>query len=75
MCYGYITELSVLFCNGLNTVEFAVLFFAFQKIEHAFNEVVDVEEFELCGTVVYGEFLIVCDSPAECGHCGIILRS
>ena len=56
---------AVFFQDGVNTVKFAVLFFSFQQVIHAFNEVVDVEQFQFRAAVVDGIGLVIGYSPAE----------
>ena len=52
-----------------------MLFLTFQQVEHALDEVVDVEQLQLRGAVVDREGLVVRHRPAEGGHGRIVLRT
>ena len=47
----------------LNTIKFTMFFSTFQEVIHAFNKVINVEEFQLGTAVVDGKGLIVCHCP------------
>lgn len=59
--------------DGLYALELTVLLFAFQQIEHALHQVVDVQQLQLRAAVVNGERFIVGHGPTEGGDGAIVL--
>ena len=45
-----------------------------QRVQHLADQVVDVQELQLCISVIYGIFQIVCHRVAKSGHRGIVAR-
>ena len=59
--------------DGLYALELAVLLLAFQQVEHALHQVVDVQQFQFGAAVVDGEGFIVGHGPTEGGDGAIVL--
>ena len=59
--------------DGLYALELTVLLFAFQQVEHALHQVVDVQQLQLRAAVVDGEGLIIGHGPTEGGDGAIVL--
>ena len=59
--------------DGLYALELTVLLFAFQQVEHALHQVVDVQQFQFGAAVVDGERFIVGHGPTEGGDGAIVL--
>ena len=72
---GHVAVASVFCGDGIEAVVLTVLFLTFQQVEHALDEVVDVEQLQLRGAVVDREGLVVRHRPAEGGHGRIVLRA
>ena len=67
---------SAAFChNGIHTFKFAVMLFAFERIEHFFNQVVDKEQLKLCRRVIYLYRKVVRHIMAEGRDCAVIIRT
>ena len=52
-----------------------MLFFAFQQVKHAFYQIVNVKNFQLCTSIIYRKSFIVGYGPAECRNRTVILWS
>lgn len=66
---------AILALDGVSVGVDAVLFLALEKVEHALDKVVDVEEGQLDTRVVHRIGLVVGDRPAKRAHGGVVLRA
>ena len=71
---GHVAVAAIFRGNGIEPVVLAVRFPALQQVEHALDEVVDVEQFQLRGAVVDRERLVVRHRPAEGRYRAVVLR-
>ena len=60
--------------DRIHAVKLTMDFFPFQKIEHPFHQVVNIEKLQLGAPVIYMEFFIVGNSPAEGADSAVVLR-
>ena len=70
-----VTISPVFLSDGVDSVEFAALLLPLEKIEHPFDEIVDIEEFKLSTPIVDGKGFVVRDAIAKRGYERVILRS
>ena len=72
---GHVAIATVTLFNGDKAVILAAPLLAFQQIEHALDQIVDVEQLQLRGAVVDRERLVVGHRPAEGRNGRIVLRA
>ena len=66
---------AVLGQHCINSVKFAVVFFAFQRIEHLFHEVVDKEHLEFHRRVIDRNRQVICDVITKCADGAVVVVS
>ena len=73
MGHGNAAVTPVCFQNRLHAVKLAVLFLAFQQVKHSFDQVVNIQQFQLGAAVVDGEGFIIGNRPAEGADSAVVL--
>ena len=73
MCHRYTAVATVSFQHGFHAIKLAVIFFAFQQIEHVFHKVINIEQLQLGAAVIHCEFFIVSHCLAEGTNCTVVL--
>ena len=71
----HIAELAVFIGNDVQPVVVAGVSLALDSVKHFFNQIVNVEQFKLCRTVINLYRQIICDIIAESRNSTVVIRS